>query len=272
MTPPPEQPDRYTHGHHESVLRSHLWRTAENSAGFLLPYLVGNEQLLDVGCGPGTISADFTKYLPNGSVTALDRSPDIIDRARSSYPLSTYPNLEFSVGDAYQLDFDDSQFDVVYAHQVLQHLTDPVAALKEMRRVTKPGGLIALRESDYGTFAWWPQDPWLTRWLELYYEVTRANNAQADAGRELRSWAQAAGCSAITMTSSTWTYADEESVTWWGELWAARALQSDFATQALSEGLSTESELEAISNAFLDWSRASDATFILVHGEILARP
>ena len=50
---------QYTHGHHESVLRSHRWRTAENSAAYLLPHLGPARTLLDVGCGPGTITADL---------------------------------------------------------------------------------------------------------------------------------------------------------------------------------------------------------------------
>src|SRR5690348_13442980 len=49
----------YTHGHHESVLRSHRWRTAENSAAYLLPHLSSGATVLDIGCGPGTITADL---------------------------------------------------------------------------------------------------------------------------------------------------------------------------------------------------------------------
>ena len=62
----------YTHGHHESVLRSHRWRTAENSAGYLLPRLKSGDRLLDVGCGPGTITADLATHITPGRVTALE--------------------------------------------------------------------------------------------------------------------------------------------------------------------------------------------------------
>ena len=51
--------ERYTHGHHESVLRSHNWRTIANSAAYLAPQLVGGSRVLDVGCGPGTITAEM---------------------------------------------------------------------------------------------------------------------------------------------------------------------------------------------------------------------
>ena len=68
-------------------------------------------------------------------------------------------NVRFGTGDVYHLDFADDTFDVVHAHQVLQHLTDPVAALGEMRRVCRPGGLVAARDGDYGGFFWFPDEP-----------------------------------------------------------------------------------------------------------------
>ena len=101
--------------------------------------------------------------------------------------------MTFAVDDVYALDADDETFDVVHAHQVLQHLSDPVAALVEMRRVLVPGGLLAVRDSDYAAFVWAPEDPLLDRWLALYHEVVRANGAEADAGRFLKGWVLAAG-------------------------------------------------------------------------------
>ena len=67
--------------------------------------------------------------------------------------------MRFETGDVYQLAFSDDAFDVVHAHQVLQHLSDPVAALAEMRRVCRPGGVVAARDGDYGGFFWFPADP-----------------------------------------------------------------------------------------------------------------
>ena len=76
----------YTHGHHESVLRSHRWRTIENSAAYLVPYLSPGKELLDVGCGPGTITADFAKRLRPGRVLGIDPSADAINAARRDHP------------------------------------------------------------------------------------------------------------------------------------------------------------------------------------------
>src|ERR1700716_4220091 len=64
--------DTYLHGHHDSVLRSPRGRTAETSAAYLLPRLRPDARVLDVGCGPGTITADLAGLVPDGAVTGID--------------------------------------------------------------------------------------------------------------------------------------------------------------------------------------------------------
>lgn len=176
--------DTYTHGHADSVLQSHRWRTAENSAAYLLPELRPGTDLLDVGCGPGTITVDLAARVAPGRVLGIDASPDPLAEARAAAERSGV-QATFQVGDVYALDLPDDSFDVVHAHQVLQHLTDPVAALREMARVCRPGGVVAVRDVDYATFTWFPAVPGLDRWLEVYYAVARANDAEPDAGRRL---------------------------------------------------------------------------------------
>jgi len=178
----------YTHGHHESVLRSHKWRTVDNSAAYLAPRLTCGNSVLDVWCGPGTITADIGRRVAPGRVLGIDASADVIEQARRG--AGGGPNVEFSVGDLYALDTDDDTFDVVHAHQVLQHLADPVGALREMKRVCKPGGLVAARVGDYGAFRWYPDEPAIDRWLALYRNIARRNAGEPDAGRFLRSGAR----------------------------------------------------------------------------------
>lgn len=263
--------DRYTHGHHESVLRSHRWRTIENSAAFLVGELRDGLSLLDVGCGPGTISADFARRLPHGRVLAIDNAEDIINEARRDPQYADLDNLKFEVRDIYATGLDSDSFDIVFAHQVLQHVTDPVGALREMRRVAKPGGVVAVRDTDFGAFTWFPDDARLTRWLELYHEMTRHNHAQADAGRHLKEWVMEAGFSECTVTSSTWTFESEEERHWWGGLWADRVVQSRFAEQAQEYGLSTPEELAEIAAGFRAWADEPQGVFFVLHAEVLAR-
>ncbi|GAC1373153.1 MAG: methyltransferase domain-containing protein [Actinomycetota bacterium] len=263
--------DTYTHGHQDCVLRSHRWRTAENSAAYLLATLTKGDRLLDVGCGPGTITLDLARRVSPGAVLGIDVAQAVVDEAEVARRQSGVDNASFAVGDVYALDHQDASFDVVHAHQVLQHLSDPVRALVEMRRVLRPGGVLAVRDTDYGAFAWAPADPRLDRWLVLHHQVTAANHAEADAGRHLLSWVNRAGFSHSVATSSTWTFAEPETRGWWAGLWAERVGLSAFAAQALSYGLTDQGELAAISQAWREWALQPDAVFIVVHGEVLAR-
>ena len=260
----------YTHGHHESVLRSHVWRTAENSAAHLLGALRPGLDLLDVGCGPGTITVDLARRVAPGRAVGVDRSADVIAQAEA-HAAEQGVAVELRTADVYELEFPDASFDVVHAHQVLQHLTDPVRALREMRRVLRPGGVVAVRDSDYSCFSWAPLDPALTRWLDLYRSVARRNEAEPDAGRFLKGWALAAGFRSVEATSSTWTYADPATCGWWGGLWADRCELSAFGTQAVEYGLASADELATIAAAWRRWAKQPDAFFALLHGEVLAR-
>lgn len=262
--------DTYTHGHAEPVLQSHRWRTAENSAAHLVPHLRPGLELLDVGCGPGTITVDLAARVAPGRVVGLDVSPAPLAEARALAEQAGVA-VEFGVGDGYALAAADDSFDVVHAHQVLQHLTDPVAALREMARVCRPGGLIAVRDVDYAATTWFPASAGLDRWLDLYQRVARANGAEPDAGRRLRSWAHAAGLRDTVATTSAWCFATPDERSWWGRSWAGRATASAFAEQARTYGLATQQELQAIADAWLEWAEADDGWLGMLHGELLIR-
>ncbi len=269
MTAPGE---RYTHGHHESVLRSHRWRTAENSASYLLPHLRPGQEVLDVGCGPGTITLDFARLVAPGKVIGIDAEDEVLRAAAADAAEAGLTNVAFEVGDAYALAFDDGRFDVVHAHQVLQHLADPVAALAEMRRVTRAGGVVAARDMDVASVVWYPDSPALDRWATLYGQVTRSNGGEPAAGRRLLAWAHAAGFTDVTASASVWCYASPEERAWWGSLWADRVTHSAFADQALAAGLTDRGDLATIAAAWHAWAASPDGWFALTSGEIIARP
>ena len=262
-------PDVYTHGHHESVLRSHLWRTAENSAAYLLPHLARDAKVLDVGCGPGTITTDLADRVPRGHVTGIDAAQAVIEQAREL--AGDRGNVDFATGDVYALDYPDGAFDVVHAHQVLQHLGDPVRALREMGRVTKPGGLVAVRDADFGGMTWYPELPILDEWRPLYKRVARGNGGEPDGGRRLHVWAREAGLTDITSSSSNWTYATEAERAWWGGLWADRTVKSTFAATATGGGHAIPEDLERIADGWRAWAADEDGWFLVPHGEILCR-
>jgi SAM-dependent methyltransferase len=180
-------------------------------------------------------------------------------------------NLAFRVADFRAAGLAAGSFDVVHAHQVLQHLRDPVGALTEMRRLVRPGGVVAARDGDYSAMVWSPPDPLLDRWREIYLAVTRRNGAEANAGRRLLSWAREAGFQEIEYSTSNWTFATPGDRGWWSELWAERTTSSAFAHQAVEYGIATAAELEEVAAAWRSWGALPDAVFIVVGGEILAR-
>lgn len=137
----------YTTDHSSAVLRTHSWRDSSNSALYLLPHLKPDFHILDVGCGPGSITVDLAKHVEDGHVTGIENVPDPLDGARGFAKAKGISNVDFRVGDIHDIPFPDDSFDVVHAHQVLQHIAEPVRALQEMRRVVKKGGIVAVRES-----------------------------------------------------------------------------------------------------------------------------
>ena len=264
--------DTYTHGHHDAVLRSHRWRTAENSAAYLLPHLEPGSSLLDVGSGPGTLTVDLARHVAPGAVVGIDLAASVVAEARDHAADARVANVRFVSGDFRETELGEAPFDVVHAHQVLQHLRDPVGALARMARLARPGGIVAVRDADYSAMTWAPPDPRLDRWLEVYLAVTRRNGAEANAGRWLPRWARAAGLADVTYSTSTWTFATSTDRSWWGDLWAERTVASSFATQAIGHGVATETGLASIAEAWRDWASEQDGVFIVVHGEIIARP
>ncbi len=261
----------YTHGYGRAVLDSHRARTAENSAAHLLPHLRPGQRLLDVGSGAATITADLARTVGPENVTALEVGEEAAALTRAELDRQGLEEVQVVVGDAHQLPFETDSVEVVHAHQVLQHVQDPVRVLAEMRRVTSPGGLVAVRDSDYEGFRWWPETPAIDRWLALYLRAARANGGTPDAGRRLLAWAHEAGFTSAIASSSTWCYASVESRAAWAATCAGRLEAGPFADQLEREDWAGGAERAELAAAFRAWSEEPDAWFSLLHGEILAR-
>ncbi|HEY3834281.1 MAG TPA: methyltransferase domain-containing protein [Acidimicrobiia bacterium] len=260
----------YTHGHHDAVLRSHRWRTVDNSAAYLRDRLTPGASVLDVGCGPGTITLDIARRVAPGRVMGIDASASVIAEATSAAATaSAAANVEFAAGDLFALDEPPGSFDLVHAHQVLQHLADPVGALQAMRRACAPGGVVAARDSDYGAMTWYPADPALDQWLDVYSRAARANGGEPDAGRYVLAWAHAAGFAEVVPSASVWCFATPADRAWWGDLWAERITGTALADQALARGLADRGELDEMGRAWRRWAEHPDAWFTVVHGEVL---
>ena len=214
----------YGRGFKKSIADTHSWRTVDNSSKFITSVLEPNFKVLDVGSGPGSITIDLAKnYLTaGGSVIGVEPTQELIDRANNLKD-STEPqlnNVEFQIGSIYELPFEDNTFDLVHSHQVVIHLQDPVKGLKELARVTKPGGYVAVKDADLDAIIVSPEKYSI---LKDYY-VQKAKNAistDTKAGRTLREKAIKAGYEPenITTTQSYWLLADDHlSKKQWAEL------------------------------------------------------
>lgn len=178
------------------------------------------------------------------------------------------PNVTYLQASVYALPLPDESFDVAYGHQILQHLADPVAALAEVRRVLKPGGLIAVRDGDYGSMVHHPHYPELDQWLDTYQRVARNNGGEPNAGRRLHEWVRAAGFVNIVATASSWHYTTPEQRRDWATQWAERIQVPRFAlrAQALGNGV----DVRAMADAWRRWADEPDGWFALLHGEVIA--
>jgi SAM-dependent methyltransferase len=206
-----------------------------------------------------------------GVVTGVDVAAPALDAARAEAAARGARNVGFVEADVSRLPVEPGSQDVVHAHQVLQHVADPVAALRAMAGAARPGGVVAARDADYGAMSWHPHEPRLARWRELYEAVARANGGEPDAARRFPEWARRAGLDGAAFGASTWLFATPQDRAWWGGQWADRTLASAFGRRAVELGLANSDELEEIAGGWRRWAVHPDGWFVVVHGELLAR-
>ncbi|RAL12893.1 class I SAM-dependent methyltransferase [Aspergillus homomorphus CBS 101889] len=266
----------YSTNHAASVLRTHNWRTLSNSAPYLLPHLdhlqsiTPNLKILDIGCGPGSITIDLARRHPAAQVIGIDSFTDPLPTARRLAASEGLTNITFAVGDTHALNFPDNTFDVVHVHQVLQHIADPVQALREMHRVAKPdGGLVAARESSIHT--WYPANRGIELWDRLSRELGQQSGGNPHPGARIHVWAEEAGFARtqIRKTTGSWCFSSDEEREYWGGSMAERARNSGFADRAVESGLATKEELDTVVEGWLEFVGCGQAWYGMLHGEIV---
>tara|TARA_B100001250_G_scaffold293006_1_gene254646 strand:- start:4532 stop:5242 length:711 start_codon:yes stop_codon:yes gene_type:complete len=227
-------------------------------------------EILDVGCGPASITVGLARWAADGSVVGIDVGEEILQTAQNAVDDAGCSNISLEQASVYELPYPDSSFDLTYAHQVLQHLADPVLAIAEMARVTRPGGHVAVRDADYYTMSCSPESEMIDEWRRIYHLVARHNGAEPDAGRHLLSWFHQAGLHEVKCSATAGVYATKEERENWGLSWADRCLSTSFPTQAMEYGYATWDELEAISEGWRQWAAHPDGYFQFINGEAIA--
>jgi ubiquinone/menaquinone biosynthesis C-methylase UbiE len=234
-------------------------RTAEACAGFLLPHLRPGMSLLDCGCGPGSITIDIAEVVAPGLVTGIDIELSQVEMARALAIERAVKNARFERANVYKLPFADASFDAVFAHAVLVYLRQPSYALREMRRVLKPGGVVSIVDPDYGARTWSPSMQLFDQFQALFLRVLEHNGSSLNYARHQRRLLLEAGFSQTEAYAISISFGDVEAT----RISAAsgeecsRALM--FIKTALEQGWAGEATIEAMRAELRDWGERSDA-------------
>lgn len=260
----------YTMGFSEEVLESLRRHTAEASAKYLLPHLRPGLRVLDFGCGPGTVSVGLAKAVAPGELHGVDMEESQIEMARAVATSQNQNSAVFHVGDAANLPFDDGFFDVAHCHSVLIHIPDTSAVLAEVKRVLRPGGLIACREMICESSFSHPHFDVLGRAWDMFEDLLAADDGHPQMGKDLKTHFVEAGFANTQVTASVDVYstpADIEFIYGFVNQWF---LSPEITEAAIKYGASTRELCDQIRVGYERWKDHPGAICSLVWGEIVA--
>jgi SAM-dependent methyltransferase len=245
----------------ESVQHSYVEnRDAATFLPFLLPHLDAGKDVLDVGCGVGSIALDLAPRVDPGRITGIDADPGQIEAARRAAADRGIGNAEFTTGSVYELPFDDGTFDVAYANAVLFYVREPVRALAEMRRVLRPGGLAAVSDDDFGTIVISPEDAEIARAARLFERSVAHEGGHPRYSRHLRGLMLEAGFARSQgFALAPEVYGDDERTRWFADFAAGVFAAPSMAETVVSEGWATRAELDRMTAALQAWAERPDA-------------
>ena len=252
----------------ESLMRS---RSAAEYADFVLPSVRDGDRVIDVGCGPGSITVGLAQVA--GDVTGVDLDESEFTDARAYAAEHGIDNVKFVEGSIYQLDFADASFDVCTLFSMMETLDDPLAALAEVHRVVKPGGLVGASSIDYGgLILHGPDEPLLRRFYELRLQLWEAQgDVHFYRGRELRGFLLAAGFLQVEGVATYFSYGTEERVRTFGLGRAADCRDEWYVSGIARHGLANQEEIDALEQAWIHWAESPDSFAAFAWGRVIGR-
>ena len=175
------------------VQEHYTGRTFEQVQTYFAGRLKPGMNVLDCGCGPGTLTLGLAQAVDPGQATGIDIEPGMVDRANALADEGGIKNVEFRVDDITDISFPNDCFDLVFVSAVLEHLPDPVVALKEIRRVLKPGAATVIINTDWGDPLISPESDDIRRFFELFEAGFNRYGGSLNRGRHLRLMMREAG-------------------------------------------------------------------------------
>lgn len=237
-------------------------RRADRWVGFFLPHLRPGMSLLDCGCGVGSITLDLAERVAPGQVVGIDVDETQLDIARAHADRRGLHNVRFEVGSVYHLKHAAGDFDAALAHTLLMHLSDPLRALQEIRRVLKPGGVVGIADDDYGGLLWAPPSALMERFWIIWEAVLRYNGASPRYSRNLRGLLREAGFARTEGHAVAADYYGTLDETLRFARVVSRLLRdSDLVEIMIGQGYTDRAELESLIAFFAAWGSDPDAFF-----------
>lgn len=251
--------DVYTIGYSERLRNLMARRTASACASFLLPHLRPGMALLDCGCGPGSITLDLAEAVAPGAVIGIDREPTQIAAARELAAERGLTNVSFEVADLNDLPFANSTFDAVFSHAVLVYLRQPLNALRSIRRILKPDGLVGLADPDFGARIWSPSTHLFEQFQSLFSRVLEYNGASLYYARNQRQLLLEAGFARSESYTFSLTFGNAEATKISAASWEECARSQAFREVAIGQGWIDEASLEDMCAELRTWGDRPDA-------------
>jgi ubiquinone/menaquinone biosynthesis C-methylase UbiE len=266
----------YTMGHSEATTKTHEARTVQTDASFVIPHIKAHHHILDVGCGPGTITVGFVPLAAEGKVVGVDYSHEVIERAISlSKSTGAGQKVTFVQGNLLDgLAFEDESFDIVFASQVFGHLQpreNAVQALVECRRVLKPNGILAVRDAAF--MSWYPYTAELDRIFTK--NLWKSIGGEHFGGFTMRAWLRDAGFDVeneakVKIGGGSDVYANRVQCQWRCDSLVGRLAKGQkFRESWLKAGISEEECDEAV-RLLKKWAESDDAFYGILQTEVLA--
>lgn len=262
---PATQGETYTHGYSQEHQQFLAMRSAARDAAFFLPYLRPGMRLLDCGCGVGSISVGLAEAVAPGEAVGMDIDERQLAAARTLAEQHGAQNLSFVQGSSYALPFPDASFDAVFANTVLEHLHDPLAALREMRRVLRPGGVAGVRDPYYPVWIIEPEMPLVTEGFQLFQRAHQHNGGSGTYSRHLRALMRQAGFARTVGGAEVESMGEPRVLRVVMETMGKGGLQDPaFRDLVASQGWADDAKLQAIYDGMLAWAEDPDALFALM--------